>query len=237
MRLFIDIETVPNWEVVTDNTNSERKKKFLALCRKKLNKVQYPEQYNNDYEVQRIGALSPELGDIICICLGIEDYKNNVFKIKKLIGVEKDILVDVVTIINSIATKKNIQFISHAGLHFDYPFIVKKLIKYNIDVPTDLYEIVSAKYPPNYICDTQEYWRMRNFNDKPSLDLLCYYFDVESPKNGEITGSTVFDEYMKGNIYGIAEYCANDVYALYQIYHKIIRSQEVILPMSVSPQF
>ena len=78
---------------------------------------------------------------------------------------------------------------------------------------------------------------MRNFNDKPSLDLLCYYFDVESPKNGEITGSTVFDEYMKGNIYGIAEYCANDVYALYQIYHKIIRSQEVILPMSVSPQF
>jgi hypothetical protein len=54
------------------------------------------------------------------------------------------------------------------------------------------------------------------------LDLLCSVMDIPTPKDGEIVGNQVHNEYWeKQNMKGIKEYCEKDVDVLIQIIKKL----------------
>ena len=46
-----------------------------------------------------------------------------------------------------------------------------------------------------------------------SLDAMCFLFGVESPKNGPVSATGVWDAFKDGDYDGIKKYCGKDVNA------------------------
>ena len=83
--------------------------------------------------------------------------------------------------------------------------------------------IMPSKILPSYdtkpwevkAIDTKEIWQYGSYTSIGSLDLVCSTMDIETPKDGEINGSMVHNEYWNNNkLNEIAEYCEKDVKVL-----------------------
>ncbi len=60
------------------------------------------------------------------------------------------------------------------------------------------------------------------FGGRVSLDALCRALGVESPKDGGIDGSQVFDAWLRGETARIAEYNLRDVKATREVFHRLV---------------
>jgi hypothetical protein len=70
--------------------------------------------------------------------------------------------------------------------------------------------------------DTKEIWQYGAYSSIGSLDLLCSTMEIPTPKDGEVVGSNVHNEYWeKQNLKGISEYCEKDVEVLIEIIKKL----------------
>jgi hypothetical protein len=70
--------------------------------------------------------------------------------------------------------------------------------------------------------DTKEIWQYGAYTSIGSLDLLCSTIGIQTPKDGEVSGENVHNEYWnKQNLKGISEYCEKDVDVLIKIINKL----------------
>ena len=70
--------------------------------------------------------------------------------------------------------------------------------------------------------DTKEIWQYGAYTAIGSLDLLCASLNIESPKNGEVTGENVHDAYWnKQMLKEISDYCEKDVEVLIHAIKKL----------------
>ena len=106
-------------------------------------------------------------------------------------------------------------FIGHNVAGFDLRFLVQRYIVNRLPIPHLLKHAANAKpWESEKVFDTMCQWA--GVGNRISLEKLCMALSVPTSK-GSITGATVYDEWLKGNIEGIAEYCKRDVEATREV--------------------
>jgi DNA polymerase elongation subunit (family B) len=216
--LFLDIETVPQYECFNDVPEN-----IQDLWIKKMSINIKPDE-NSEQVYQRAGIWA-EFGKIICISAGFIYKKDgkNIFRVKSFYDdSEEKLLFEFNENLEKFSKKHkhNIMLCAHNGKEFDFPYIARRMLINKIKLPKILN--VSGKKPWEVpFLDTMELWRFGDYKNYISLNLLATLFDIESPKD-DIDGSMVADVYYSQNdIERIVKYCEKDTFTVALIYLRL----------------
>jgi 3'-5' exonuclease len=210
--LFLDIETVPeeeNWSALSKETQELYEKK-TRYQRKEASPV---EEF---YERAGIWA---EFGKIICISVGYFVVVTNKkqLRLTSFFGDdERQILIDFKVLLNTHFVKKSNVLCAHNGKEFDFPFIARRMIVHQIELPRKLNLFGKKPWEVPHL-DTLEMWKFGDYKHYTSLKLLTAILGIPSPKD-DIDGSEVAAVYYKEkNLQRIVSYCEKDTIAVAQI--------------------
>ena len=209
--LFLDIETVP--ENASYNELTEEKKKLWEL------KTQYQrkDEYNAQEFYDRAGIWA-EFGKIVCISVGffaVQEEKRS-FRTTSFHGEEKKVLEDFKSLLESHFSKPQHLLCAHNGKEFDFPYIARRMLIHNIELPNKLNLFGKKPWEVPHL-DTLELWKFGDYKHFTSLKLLCNVLNIPSPKD-DIDGSEVRSVfYEQSDILRINAYCEKDVLAIAQI--------------------
>ena len=129
--LFLDIETVPefeNWKDISKETQE--------LFEKKTH-YQRKEEFTAAAFYDRAGIWA-EFGKIICISVGyfIDKEAEKQLRLTSFFGDdEHKILTDFKGLLDTHFTKKSHVLCAHNGKEFDFPFIARRMIVHQIELP------------------------------------------------------------------------------------------------------
>lgn len=220
--LFIDIETVPQFENFTD-VEPEIQDLYA-------DKTQY--QRKEDYTAEEFydrAGIWAEFGKIICISVGYFTIKETVrsFRTTSFQGSEKNQLLDFKKLLSEHFNKPQHVLCAHNGKEFDFPFIARRMIINGIKLPYKL-DLFGKKPWEIPHLDTLELWKFGDYKHFTSLKLLTKILNIPSPKT-DIDGSQVRDVYyLEKDITRIVEYCERDVVAVAQIVLRL-RNEALLL--------
>ncbi|SDS38508.1 hypothetical protein SAMN05216503_2893 [Polaribacter sp. KT25b] len=210
--LFLDIETVPeeeSWNSLSKTTQELFEKKTQYQRKEEFTAAQF-------YERAGIWA---EFGKIICISVGyfvdVKEVKQ--FRITSFFGDdEHQLLTDFKVLLDKHFTKKANILCAHNGKEFDFPFIARRMIVHQIELPKKLNLFGKKPWEIPHL-DTLELWKFGDYKHYTSLKLLTSILGIPSPKD-DIDGSEVASVYYKEkNIDRIVTYCEKDTIAVAQI--------------------
>jgi hypothetical protein len=210
--LFLDIETVPEFENWNDISKETRE-----LFDKKT-QYQRKEEFTADEFYNRAGIWA-EFGKIICISVGyfVEVNKKKQLRLTFFFGDdEHTILIDFKILLEKHFSNKNTVLCAHNGKEFDFPFLARRMIIHQIQLPKKLNLFGKKPWEVPHL-DTLELWKFGDYKHYTSLKLLTSILGIPSPKD-DIDGSEVADVYYKEkNIDRIVNYCEKDTLAVAQI--------------------
>lgn len=213
--LFLDIETVPDAENYNDLSDD-----FQALWEKKtLYQRERNEISAHDFYESNAGIWA-EFGKIICISVGVIT-KYDKIRIKSFYGHnEYKILTGFCDLLNEHFFSSQSLLCAHNGKEFDYPFIARRLIVNQIELP-NLLNIQGKKPWEVQHLDTMELWKFGDYKNFTSLNLLAQILNIPTPKD-DIDGSMVAEVYYKENdLERIKTYCEKDVITVAQVFRKM----------------
>jgi uncharacterized protein YprB with RNaseH-like and TPR domain len=207
--LVIDIETVSSAENYED-LDSRMKKQWdrKALLMKNENNLTPEELY-----FERAGIYA-EFGQIICIAFGLftkTKSKQLGLRIKAFGGPDENkVLNQFKDLIDNRLDGDNIILCAHNGKEFDFPYLCRRYIVNEIEIPIAL-QIAGKKPWEIKHLDTMEMWKFGDRKNYTSLDLLAAIFGIESSKS-TIDGSMVNKVYYQDkDLDQIIDYCKQDV--------------------------
>ena len=210
--LFLDIETVPEKEQW-----NELSKDIQELFEKKTH-YQRKEEHTAEEFYERAGIWA-EFGKIICISVGyfVEVQNKKKLRLTSFFGDdEHQILTDFKVLLETYFTKKSHVLCAHNGKEFDFPFITRRMIIHQIELPHKLNLFGKKPWEVPHL-DTLEMWKFGDYKQYTSLKLLTAILGIPSPKD-DIDGSEVANVYYKEkNIQRIVTYCEKDTIAVAQI--------------------
>ena len=210
--LFLDIETVPETEFYKDL--SEEKQELFAL------KTQYQrkEEISPEEFYDRAGIWA-EFGKIVCISVGYFinfKSKDRKFRVTSFFGDEVKILQDFKNLLDEHFNKPPHVLCAHNGKEFDFPYIARRMIIKQIELPEKLNLFGKKPWEIAHL-DTMELWKFGDYKHFTSLKLLTSILGIPSPKD-DINGSEVGTVYYKEkNIQRIVTYCEKDTIAIAQL--------------------
>ncbi len=214
--LFLDIETVPLYED-WENLNVKEQALFAQ-------KTEY--QRKDDFSAKEFyerAGIWAEFGKIICISVGFFSgtNQNRSFRIKSFFGDdEKKLLLDFKDLLEAHFSKDEYVLCAHNGKEFDFPFIGRRMIIHQIELPKKLNLFGKKPWEIPHL-DTLELWKFGDYKHYTSLKLLTHVLNIPSPKD-DIDGSEVANVYYKEkNIDRIVTYCEKDTIAVAQIVLKM----------------
>lgn len=210
--LFLDIETVPEEE----NWNS-LSKTIQELFEQKT-KYQRKDEFTAEQFYERAGIWA-EFGKIICISVGyfVDVEKNKQLRLTSFYGDdEHKLLIDFKGLLdNHFANKANV-LCAHNGKEFDFPFIARRMIVHQIELPGKLNLFGKKPWEVPHL-DTLELWKFGDYKHYTSLKLLTSILGIPSPKD-DINGSEVAHVYYKEkDLQRIVTYCEKDTIAVAQV--------------------
>ena len=210
--LFLDIETVPEKEQW-----NELSKDIQELFEKKTH-YQRKEEHTAEEFYERAGIWA-EFGKIICISVGyfVEVQNKKKLRLTSFFGDdEHQILTDFKVLLETYFTKKSHVLCAHNGKEFDFPFITRRMIIHQIELPHKLNLFGKKPWEVPHL-DTLEMWKFGDYKQYTSLKLLTAILGISSPKD-DIDGSEVANVYYKEkNLQRIVTYCEKDTIAVAQI--------------------
>lgn len=226
--LFLDIETVPeeeNWNLLSKNsqelfeqkTQYQRKDEFTA-----------EEFYNR-------AGIWAEFGKIICISVGyfVEVEKKRQLRLRSFFGDDEyKLLTEFKVLLDTHFAKKSNLLCAHNGKEFDFPFLSRRMIIHQIELPKKLNLFGKKPWEVPHL-DTLEMWKFGDYKHYTSLKLLTSTLSIPSPK-GDIDGSEVAGVYYKEkNIQRIVSYCEKDTVAVAQLLlrfnnEKLLNTEEIV---------
>lgn len=213
--LFLDIETVPQYEQESNLSDSER-----TLWIKKSERL-YKEGETPDELYQKAGIFA-EFGKIVCISVGfLRPIDGDVeLRVRSFAGDdERQLLVDFFDLVYKYFNSKNKFFCAHNGLEFDFPFIARRALVNGLKVPQSLDTRGKKPWEVQHL-DTLDLWRFGDYKNYTSLALLAQIFGIPTPKD-DIDGSKVAQVYWKEhNLQRIVTYCQKDVITIVQLFRK-----------------
>jgi len=212
--LFIDIETVPQYENLASVPENMQK-----LWIKKAGQIGKEGESADDL-YGRAGIYS-EFGKIVCISAGkiFRKGKERAYRVKSYCGDdEKTILQEFSAMLTAFMTNPLHRICTHNGQEFDFPFIARRMLINGLPLPVVL-DIAGAKpwEIKDVMIDTLQLWKFGDYKHYTSLELLCAIFNIPTPKD-DIDGSQVAGIYYKEfDIQRIARYCEKDTLAIAQL--------------------
>ncbi|CAI8300706.1 MAG: Uncharacterised protein [Flavobacterium sp. SCGC AAA160-P02] len=210
--LFLDIETVPQKQFWSDvpKTTKELYAQKTAYQRK--------ENISSEDFYERAGIWA-EFGKIICISVAYftEREKHRYLRVHSFYGDhEKQILLDFKKLLDTHFNKSTHLLCAHNGKEFDFPYIARRMIIHQIELPSKLNLFGKKPWEVPHL-DTMEMWKFGDFKHYSSLQLLTSTLGIPSPKE-DIQGNDVARVYYKEkNIERIVRYCENDTIAIAQL--------------------
>jgi uncharacterized protein YprB with RNaseH-like and TPR domain len=226
--LFLDIETVPeeenlnllyknSQELFEQKTQYQRKDEFTA-----------EEFYNR-------AGIWAEFGKIICISVGyfVEVEKKRQLRLRSFFGDDEyKLLTEFKVLLDTHFAKKSNLLCAHNGKEFDFPFLSRRMIIHQIELPKKLNLFGKKPWEVPHL-DTLEMWKFGDYKHYTSLKLLTSILSIPSPK-GDIDGSEVAGVYYKEkNIQRIVSYCEKDTVAVAQLLlrfnnEKLLNTEEIV---------
>ncbi len=210
--LFLDIETVPETENFQDL--SETKQELFS----KKTEYQRKDEISASEFYDRAGIWA-EFGKIVCISVGFftnfnsEDRK---FRVKSFFGDEPSILKEFKDLLSNHYSKPQYLLCGHNGKEFDFPFIARRMIIHQMELPEKLNLFGKKPWEIPHL-DTMELWKFGDYKHFTSLKLLTTILNIPSPKD-DIDGSEVGAVYyQENNIDRIVTYCEKDTVAVAQL--------------------
>lgn len=210
--LFLDIETVPEVELFADL--SPEMQELYAL------KTQYQrkDEFTPEEFYHRAGIWA-EFGKIICISVGyfVERKGENQLRVTSFYGDnEHKILVDFKNLLDTHFNHPNHLLCAHNGKEFDFPYIARRMIINQIELPNKLNLFGKKPWEVPHL-DTMDLWKFGDYKHYTSLKLLTAILGIPSPKQ-DIDGSEVANVYyQEKNLSRIVEYCERDTVAVAQL--------------------
>lgn len=226
--LFLDIETVPQNEFWTEvpETTQELFTKKTAYQRK--------EEISAEDFYERAGIWA-EFGKIICISVAYfteKDNKRNL-RVTSFYGDdEKQVLLDFKELLDTHFNKAFHVLCAHNGKEFDFPYIARRMIVHQIELPSKLNLFGKKPWEVPHL-DTMELWKFGDYKHYSSLQLLTTILGIPSPKD-DIDGSEVANVYYKEkDLDRIVNYCEKDTIAVAQLLmrfnnEKLVEEHEII---------
>lgn len=204
--MHFDIETAGYYKSFEEfKLNDER---GSTMFENKFNKMRWSEKYEsiNEAYLENAGIVST-YGRIVCISFGFLD-NNGSKKISSFYSTdEKSVVESFNNLLKKIETK-NFNLSGFRINHFDIPWVLHKLHKYNIE-PANIIYMYDKKPWDMRITDMSDDWKGR-FAWAFSFDEMCYELGVDSPKDN-MNGSEVHLAYHEGRLEDIKDYCEKDV--------------------------
>jgi len=161
---------------------------------------------------QQINFL-PTYNQIIAISIGW--LKDGTFKVKSILGTEKDMIEKIFVYLDSFTlTGFNI-------LSFDLPMIALRAMHHGIKIPPALktFGLKPWEYWDRYL-DLMQVLKITGTRYYNLAD-MCMLLGIPTPKS-DMDGSQVQDFYDAGLIEEIRQYCSKDVEASYLLHQKLI---------------
>lgn len=212
--LFIDIETVPQHQNLTDAPVTIQK-----LWTKKAGQI--GKEGETAESLYTRAGIYAEFGKIICISAGkmFRKGKERAYRVKSYAGDdEKTILEEFSLMLTAFMTNPMHKLCAHNGQEFDFPYIARRMLINGLPLPSVL-DIAGSKpwEVKEVMLDTLQLWKFGDYKHYTSLELLCAIFNIPTPKD-DIDGSQVGDVYFKEyDIQRIARYCEKDTFAIAQL--------------------
>ena len=206
MELFhFDIETAGQYKDYDTFLDTDERGAKLFL--NKYEKMNWSEKYEdiNEAYLENAGIIST-YGRIVCISFGYES--NGEKHIRSFYGEDER---DIVESFNNLLKKIETKGFNLCGFrinHFDIPWVLHKLHKYEIEPATMIY-LYDKKPWDVRVTDMSDDWKQK-FAWAFSFEEMCYELGVKSPKD-IINGSDVHKYYWSGKVEDIKTYCEKDV--------------------------
>jgi 3'-5' exonuclease len=213
--LFLDIETVPETQHFSDLDQAKQE-----LWEQK-SQYQRKENYSSEEFYPRAGIWA-EFGKIICVSVGYFTFKADIrtFRTTSFYGDEIKILKDFKNLLISHFSQAKHLLCAHNGKEFDFPYIARRMIINNIELPHKLNLFGKKPWEVPHL-DTLDLWKFGDYKTYTSLKLLTNVLGIPSPKD-DIDGSEVYHVYYEeNNIDRIITYCEKDTIAVAQIFLRL----------------
>jgi uncharacterized protein YprB with RNaseH-like and TPR domain len=219
--LFLDIETVPETQHFSELETSKQE-----LWEAK-SQYQRKEEFTAEEFYTRAGIWA-EFGKIICISVGYITFQEDIraFRTTSFHGEEIKILKDFKSLLISHFSQAKHLLCAHNGKEFDFPYIARRMIIHNIELPYKLNLFGKKPWEVPHL-DTLDLWKFGDYKTYTSLKLLTNVLGIQSPKD-DIDGSEVYSVYYEEkNIDRIITYCEKDTIAVAQIFLRL-RGDELL---------
>lgn len=214
--LFLDIETVsgsPDYEGLNDRWKDlwVTKSRFMAL--------QHPDQSPGQLYSDRAGIFA-EFGRIVCISIGY--FNGATFRVKSFTGEEGALLREFFNLVGRhFSDPRQHGFCGHNIREFDLPYLCRRAVIHQIEIPAILQLSGRKPWETNYIVDTLELWKFGDVKNFTSLDLLAACLGLPTSKS-DISGKDVGKVFWKENdVNRIAQYCEKDVVLTARVYLRL----------------
>ena len=207
MELFhFDIETCGQYKDYDSFLDND--KRGAKLFSSKYEKMNWNEKYTdiNEAYIENAGIIST-YGKICCISFGYID-SNGQKQIRSFYGDDEKDIVDSFNNLLKKIEQKNFSLSGFRINHFDIPWVLHKLHKYEIE-PANIIYLYDKKPWDVRVTDMSDDWKQK-FAWAFSFDEMCYELGVKSPKD-IINGSDVHKYYWSGRVEDIKTYCEKDV--------------------------
>lgn len=216
--LFVDIETVS--EEVNLESFSEKNPDMCNIFKGYAQNIREKFEDLDDNDLyKRYSGLYPEFGKIIVASFGFITPKGEM-KIETFSGDEEELLVKVNSLLNR-TEELDFWLCGHNIRNFDLPFIAKRMFLYGIE-PSRIIPTTNFKPWELKIIDLKDMWQMGNPQNFSKLGLISTFLKLNSSKLGEVTNTSIYEEYWeKNNLNGIIKYCEDDVSALMNIVERL----------------
>ena len=225
--LFLDIETVPETEYFNE-LDKAKQELWEAKSR-----YQRKEEFSAEEFYDRAGIWA-EFGKIICISVGYftNQGETRLFRTTSFYGEEPALLKEFKNLLISHFSQAKHLMCAHNGKEFDFPYIARRMIIHNIELPYKLNLFGKKPWEVPHL-DTLELWKFGDYKTYTSLKLMTNVLGIPSPKD-DIDGSEVYKTYYEDNdIDRIITYCEKDTIAVAQIFlrlrgESILEDDEII---------
>ena len=223
--LFIDIETVSCAAAYDDLSDFQqvawnKKAAFLGVVEPEVVKQLFFEK----------AGIYAEFGKVIVIGMGfisIDVVGELTLRICTLRDHdEKSLLEEFSTLLQEKFNFPTLKLCAHNGKEFDFPYLCRRMLINSLSLPTVLNLSGKKPWEVSHL-DTMEMWKFGDRKNFTSLEMLACLFGIPSSKS-LMQGSQVNDWYYNHHdLNTIANYCAQDVVVLTQIFLKLNNLQTI----------
>lgn len=222
--LFLDIETVPQYESYQDMPEEWR-----ALWDIKAGYLIRNKEVESVETIYPKAGIYAEFGKIICISCGFiqASGEHKRITLKSFYGENESILLfEFSEMLRKWSGGEQRYLCAHNGKEFDFPYLCRRLVINNIPIPPLLNIAGKKPWEVNHL-DTMELWKFGDFKSYTSLNLLAHTLNIPTPKD-DIDGSRVWEVYWKDkDIERIVTYCQKDVITVTQLLLRLMGEQLV----------